>query len=445
MTLYSCGIYTKYESKKEVRDNLYGTSANIEAAKAMPSVAQLSWREMFEDPMLQQLIDSALVRNTDLRSARIAVEKAQVALKTAKLAYLPSLALAPTGSLSSFDNSPVSKTYNLPLQLDWQIDIFGTLTNQKRKQAALTEQTKLQEEKTRANVIATVARLYVQLQNYDRQLEILLETEKLWSASLEMQKALMDNGKAYSTAVNQMEASYINIKTQIVDMRKSLHSMELEMCRVLAIEPQHVARSAWGLYHLPETLGVGFPAQMLANRPDVKAADKAMEEAFYNTAEARSAFYPSLNLSGLLGWTNNGGGVVTNPGKLLWNAVATLTQPIFARGKLKGNLEISKLSQEDMANRYVQIVINAGNEVNEALADYQTTVEKDALYKRQVAVLQDAYMGTHELMNNGKANYLEVITAQETLLQAQLREAINQYDAAQSVIALYVALGGATK
>ena len=167
-----------------------------------------------------------------------------------------------------------------------------------------------------------------------------------------------------------------------------------------------------------------------------------MEEAFYNTQVARAAFYPSLTLSGMLGWTNDAGGVIVNPGKILFNAIAQLTQPIFARGKIRANYKISKLTEKDMQQKYVQTVIDAGNEVNEAIADCEAAREKSKFYNRQVEVLHEAYTGTHELMDNGKASYLEVLTAQETLLNAQLSEAMNLYDGAQALIALYIALGG---
>ena len=186
-------------------------------------------------------------------------------------------------------------------------------------------------------------------------------------------------------------------------------------------------------------------AMLLQYRPDVKMADYAMASAYYDTQAARAAFYPSISLQGLAGWTNNAGGAVVNPGKILLNAMASLTQPIYAQGKLKANLKISQLAQEDLMNKYVQTVINAGNEVNEALADCQAAIEKHDYYHRQVEVLKDAYRGTHELMDNGKAIYLEVLTAQETLLNAQLNEAINMYNGAQGIIALYIALGGATR
>ena len=194
----------------------------------------------------------------------------------------------------------------------------------------------------------------------------------------------------------------------------------------------------------PKFIMIGVPAQLLENRPDIRMADLAMEEAFYNTQAARSAFFPSISLQGSAGWTNNAG-MVVNPGKILLNAVASLTQPIFARGKIKANYKIAQLTQEDLQRRYVQTVIDAGNQVNDALADCQAAREKHAYFHRQVAVLREAYNGTHELMDNGKANYLEVITAQESLLNAQLSEAMNMYNGAQAIITLYIALGGATK
>jgi outer membrane protein TolC len=192
-------------------------------------------------------------------------------------------------------------------------------------------------------------------------------------------------------------------------------------------------------------LKLGVPAQMLEFRPDIRMANYAMEEAFYNTQIARAAFFPSVTLSGTLGWTNSGGGVVSNPGGLLLNFVGQLTQPLFHRGQLKANLKTSKLTEENLQKQYVQSVVNAGNEVNEALADCQTAREKHDYYHRQVEVLHEAFVGTHELMDNGKANYLEVLTAQESLLSAQLSEASNLYSGAQAVIALYIALGGGTK
>ena len=229
-----------------------------------------------------------------------------------------------------------------------------------------------------------------------------------------------------------------------VDAKRQIRSTENAICRLLAITPQHIERNAWDAYELPERISTGVPAQMLELRPDIQLADQTLAEAFYNTNAARSAFFPKISLQGILGWGNNGG-VIANPGALLFNALASLTQPIFQHGKLVAQLKISKLSMQDLQQQYIQTVIEAGNEVNEALADCQAAKEKDVYYKRQVEVLHDAYNGTHELMNAGKANYLEVLTAQESLLSAQLNEAENIYSGTQALIALYIALGGATK
>ena len=453
------GLRDTYTAQTGIPSDVYGTSQDIKAISTDGSLADLSWREFFTDPLLQQLIDQVLANNTDLNSACIAVEKSEASLKAAKMAYLPSLNFSPSGTLSSFDFSAVSKTYNMPLQLSMDLDLFGSITNKKRAANAVLLQAQVREESVRANLISTVAQQYYMLQLLDRQLEILNATDSLWNASLETEKTLWENGKIYSTAVNQMESSYLNVKTQIVDTRRNIRNVENTISRLLAETPQHIERSKWGSSALPEHpnystgqrmfdtkyIKIGVPAEVLQNRPDIRLANFAMEEAFYNTKAALSAFFPSITLQGAAGWTNSGGGMVVNPGKILLNAVASLTQPIFARGKLKSSYKIAQLTEEDLQRKYVQTVINAGNQVNEALADCQAAREKHSYYHRQVEVLHEAYIGTHELMDNGKSNYLEVLTAQETLLNAQLNEAMNMYKGAQAIIALYIALGGGVK
>ena len=463
LMLTGCGLYNKYERKADVPADAFGTTVAGSAADGFSagneSLAQMSWREFFTDPLLQQLIEQALANNTDLNSARIAVEKSEASLKAAKMAYLPSLYFAPQGTLAKFDDNAWSKTYSLPLQLSLDVDVFGSITSKKRASKAVLLQAQMSEEVIRTNLISVVAQQYFLLQMLDRQLEILIQTDSLWNASLETQKTLYENGMSYSTAVSQMESSYLSVKTQIVDIRRSIRSTENALCKLLAITPQTIERKNWGTSALNERpqnpvgqrmfeaqfMKVGVPASMLELRPDIRMANHAMEEAFYNTQAARAAFFPSITLTGSAGWTNSGGGMVVDPGKLLLSAVGQLTQPIFARGKLIANKKIAQLTEQDLQKKYVQKVIDAGNQVNEAMADCQAAREKYAYYRRQVDVLYEAYTGTHELMDNGKANYLEVLKAQETLLSAQLSEVSNMYNGAQAVIALYIALGGGTK
>jgi NodT family efflux transporter outer membrane factor (OMF) lipoprotein len=452
--LTGCGLYNKYEQKVEGPADAFGTIENANVGGE--SLARMSWREFFTDPLLQQLVEKALANNTDLNSARINVEKSEISLKTKRMAYLPSLYFSPQGTLSKFGSGSWSKSYSLPLQLSLDVDVFGSITNKKRAAKAVLLQSQVTEEATRSNLISTLAQQYFRLQLLDRELDILIETDSLWAASLETQKALYENGQAYSTAVNQQESSWLDVKTQIADIRRSIRSTENDICDLLCITPQHIARTKWrsaAQYHTSAEgqrmfdttfIRLGVPADMLNLRPDIRLANYYMEEAFYNTQAARAAFFPSITLSGEAGWTNNGG-IIVNPGKLLLQAVGSLSQPIFARGQLKANLKTSKLTEEDLQKKYVQAVIDAGNEVNEAMADCMTAREKHQYYHRQVEVLHEAYVGTHELMDNGKASYLEVLTAQESLLSAQLNEASNLYSGAQAIIALYIALGGGTK
>lgn len=449
LVLSSCGVYKKYQSQSEAPEDLFGSGDSIaQAALGDSTIASISWREFFTDPLLQTLIDSALARNTDMQSARLMVEQAQASLKAAKLAYLPSLSLNPQASISTQmfgsagSGTGLGYSYNIPLQLDWNIGISGSVTVNKRKAKAVLAQAQASRDATQANLISTVAQAYFQLLMLDKELEILIQTDSLWEESLETERALWENGQAYSTAVNQMVSSCMSVKTQIVDTKRSIRSAENELCKLLRVTPRPIERVAWGDYALPVRFGTGVPAVLLENRPDIKAADQALAEAFYNTALARSQFFPSFSLQGILGWIGESG---ADPGAMLLKALGSLTQPIFAQGKLQAQLKIAKLSQEDKLNQYVQTVIEAGNQVNEALADCQAATDKAELYKHQVEVLQEAYDGTHELMNSGKASYLEVLTAQESLLSAQLNEAENMYNGAIGLIGLYIALGGATK
>ena len=424
--LSGCGLYNNYEKTVQEPADVFGSTLDIPTAVSETSIADLSWREFFTDPLLQQLIEQALANNTDLNTARINVEKSEISLKTSKLAFLPSVFFSPQGSFSKFGSESWTKSYTIPLNVSWDVDVFGSLRNKKRAAKAALLQAQMVEESTRSNLISAVAQQYFYLQLLDRELDILMSTDSLWKASLDTQQALYENGQAYSTAVNQQESSWLNVKVQIVAIRRAIHATENEICSLLCITPQHIERSHWatgGPYH-PAPAG-------------------HREEAFYNVQAARAAFYPSITLTGEAGWSNNGGFV--NPGKLLLQFVGQLTQPIFARGQINANYKTAQLTEENLKKKYVQAVVDAGNQVNEAIADCRAAREYHDYYHRQVEVLHEAYLGTHELMDNGKAQYLEVLTAQESLLSAQLNEASNMYNGAQALISLYIALGGGTK
>ena len=453
LMLSGCGLYNNYEKTVQEPEGVFGATPDITSATSETSIAEMSWREFFSDPLLQQLIEQALANNTDLNTARINVEKSEISLKTSKLAFLPSVFFSPQGSFSKFGSESWTRSYTIPLDVSWDVDVFGSLRNKKRAAKAALLQAQMTEESTRSNLISSVAQEYFYLQLLDRELEILISTDSLWKASLDTQQALYENGQAYSTAVNQQESSWLDVKLQIVAIKRAIRSTENEICSLLCITPQHIERSKWYAdeYHSSADkrlfeeryMKVGVPAMMLERRPDIRLANFYIEEAFYNVQAARAAFYPSITLTGELGWSNNGGYV--NPGKLLLQFIGQLSQPIFARGQINANYKTAQLTEENLKKKYVQVVVDAGNQVNEAIADCRAARQNHEYYHRQVEVLHEAYIGTHELMDNGKAQYLEVLTAQESLLNAQLNEASNMYNGAQALISLYIALGGGTK
>lgn len=433
----SCGIFKKYEQVEKVPDNLFGSSvaaSEFNGGETKP----LPWKSFFTDPLLQELIDSALVRNLDLSLAGKRVLEAEAILNSAKLGYLPSLTASPAYTITS------GGSYDIPFTLDWGVQGFGSITNRLRETKALVLQASDEENAVKSRLVASVAEAYFNLQMLDRQYEIINSTEQVWNKLLETQKALMQNGRAYSTAVDQMEASLLDVRIQKTDIVRYIEDSQAAICLMLGMVPGEIRRNTWGEYSVPESISTGLPAQLLENRPDVRSAGRNVEAAYYVTNQARSAMFPSLSLSGLLGWTSQGK-AITDPATLIYNAVASLTQPIFARGRLKANLEVSKLRQEEAAQTYTQTVLKAGNDVNRALREIKTSKEKDNLYKRQVEVLTKAFNATEELMQSGKAIYLEVLIAQKDLLGAKLGEASNLYNGSIGLVNLYVSLGGGTE
>ena len=437
--LSSCGIYTKYHPAETTPDNLYGEEVAVDDTTNFGNV---NWRELFTDPQLQALIEHWLQNNTDLRSAQLQIEEAEAALMSAKLAFLPSFALSPQGTISSFDGGKATKTYTLPVTASWELDIFGRLRNAKQQAKALYAQSKDYQQAVRTQLIAGIANVYYTLLMLDEQLAISQQTEEAWKETVASTRALMDAGLANEAATSQMEAAYYSVQTSILDLKEQINQVENSLALLLAETPRRYERGKLADQRLPEDVAVGVPMQMLSNRPDVRAAERSLEQAFYATNQARAAFYPSIVLSGSAGWTKAAGSMIVNPGKFLASAVGSLTQPLFNRGQVIAQYRISKAQQEEARLFFEQALLNAGSEVNDALTACQTSREKTVLFDKQIVSLQKALKSTSLLMEHGTPNYLEVLTARQTLLSAQLSQTANRFTELQSVSSLYLALGG---
>ena len=437
--LSSCGIYTKYQPAETTPDNLYGEEVAVDDTTNFGNV---NWRELFTDPQLQALIEQGLQNNTDLRSAQLQIEEAEAALMSAKLAFLPSFALSPQGTISSFDGGKATKTYTLPVTASWELDIFGRLRNAKQQAKALYAQSKDYQQAVRTQLIAGIANVYYTLLMLDEQLAISQQTEEAWKETVASTRALMDAGLANEAATSQMEAAYYSVQTSILDLKEQINQVENSLALLLAETPRRYERGKLADQRLPEDVAVGVPMQMLSNRPDVRAAERSLEQAVYATNQARAAFYPSIVLSGSAGWTNSAGSMIVNPGKFLASAVGSLTQPLFNKGQIMAQYRIAKAQQEEASLSFQQALLNAGSEVNDALVACQTSKAKTLLFEKQIQSLEKALESTSLLMEHGTTTYLEVLTARQSLLSAQLSQTANRFTEIQSVINLYQALGG---
>lgn len=432
LLLPSCSIYQKYESSATVPDQVMGDIVDLQDTV---SVGCLDWHELFQDPLLQQLIEKALANNTDMRTAQLSIEQVKNEVKAARWGYAPTLALTPQATYQ-YRGGQNSLNVTLPVSASWQLGIFGQTRSQIRKAKAQQAYAEDYRQAVQVSLAAHVADLYYTLAMLDRQLEIAEQTEILWTESLNTARSLYEAGIFQSPAVYQMEASLASICTEIVDLRYSILLTEASLCQLLAEPPHRIERSPIASFQVPEQIHVGLPIRLLAARPDVRMAEHNMEIAYYGTQQARQAFFPSISIDGLFGLGS------INPALVLGQAVASLAQPVFAGGKLNAQLKNAKAEQEKAQLEFVQTLIDAGNEAYLYLHACRAAEEKSVHLDTRVNALQEAFHATSELMNHGSTTYLEVLTAQESLLAAQLEQVSNQYDLIVSLVDLYSALGG---
>ena len=432
----SCSLYQKYEANNTVPADIMGDA--VQPGDTI-SLGALGWRQLFTDPLLQELIERVLQNNTDLQKAQLTVEQAQNDLASAQLGWLPAISFDPSGKLSRF-NSETIRSYNVPLTFTWQAGIFGQVTTKKRLAKAKRQQLDDYRQAVQTALAANVAGTYYQLVMLDRELQILQETQVVWEESLEAMRVLFEAGLYMSPAVYQMEASLASVKSGIVEVKETIYNTEAALCLLLSEPPHSINRSPHGTFVMPSQLHVGLPLRLLSARPDVRQAARNMEIAYYESQQTHQAFYPDITISGSLGWSNGEG--LVNPSQFLTQAVASLVQPIFTRGKLRAQYKNAKINQEKVRLQFVQTLLNAGNEVYQQLRICHKTEQKAIYLASIVNSLHEAYLGTSELMKNGTNTYVEVLKAQEDLLTAQITEAQNHYEGIQALINLYTALGG---
>ena len=445
LTMTSCGLYNKYERPEVntqglVRDPLSLTDTL--AVTDTTSFGNLPWRSVFTDPQLQTLIQQGLDNNVDLLNAALNVKMIEAQLACAKLAFLPSVAFTPQGTLSSFDGSKTTKSYQLPISASWNVDLFGNILSLKRGAQMQLLQAKDYQLAVKTNIITGVANLYYTLLMLDRQLEILTDMEGLTKETWDMMALQMKYGRARSTSVQSAEASYYSVQSQITDMKRQIREVENSLSLLLCQPGQTISRGKLSDQSLPSEFSTGIALQMLNNRPDVHAAEMSLAACYHNVQTARSRFYPSIHITGSGIFTNSMGTQAFNPGKWLLSAIGSLTQPIFANGQLVAGLKVAKAQQEQAFNNWQNAIYKAGNEVSNALVSYNSYDERSRLEQKQTELYRQNVEDTRQLYKSSGTSYLEVISAQANLLNAEITKVSDDFYKMQAVVSLYSALGG---
>ena len=404
----------------------------------------LPWRSVFTDPQLQTLIEKALENNPDLLNAALNIDIAEQQLRASKLAFLPSVVFAPNGSISHFGtHTSTTQANTLHVTASGDVDLFGKLRSQKKAAQMALIQSRDYKVAVQTNLICNVANLYYTLLMLDRQKQIVDDMSGLTKNTWDMMKLQMEFGRARSTSVQSAEAAYYSVQTQGADIKRQIRETENTLSLLLGEPAQSIARGSLENQSLPTNFSGGIGVQLLSNRADVHANEMALAQCFYNIQEARSRFYPALNISPTGAWTNSNG--LVNPGKLLLSVVGSLTQPIFMRGQLKAGLRVAEDRYKQAYNTWQNSILKAGAEVSNALVAYNSADEKNKLQQQQIDVLKQNVDHTQMLYAQSSSSYLEVITAQQSLLNAEISQVQEQFTKLQAIVNLYNALGGGSK
>jgi len=446
-------VATPYKRSAQLPvDGLFRSFAVVDTVNNLALTPVLGF---YDDPLLQQLITEALDSNVNIKLAVNRLAQASQYLKQSKAALFPNLSLGLNGSVSNnskYGNSTWNPNSYTDLQLaataGWEIDIWGKLRSAKRSQQAQYLQQEATVRATQTQIVSDIASTYYQLITLDHQREVTKKSIESYTNYLQTVEALKQSAQVNEVAVLQAKSQVASAKAYLPQIEQSIALNENYICQLLGKAPEPVSRSSQfdlTLFHT-DVLSVGIPAQLLSNRPDVQAAEYALRSAHEQFNAARAAMYPQLTLTGSVGMDAKGLANWFNlPGSLLWEAFAGLTQPVFNGRTLKTQKEVAHLQEDAAFISFKQTLLDAGNEVSNALASIHFIAQQADYQKEQVEALKKAYEYSQELLVNGYATYLDVLSAQNNVLSSELSLYTTYNNIIQQKIILYRALGGGWK
>ena len=435
-----CSLYSNFE-----RPNVSNLHELYEADTTYTRLATYSWREFFTDTLLQKYIERGLEYNIDMRNARLNIVQAEATLEAARMAFLPSVNASLQSTLSGGNGDGATLSYSLIPTASWEVDVFGRTRNAERGAEVALMQSRLMEQAVQSKLIVTIANSYYTLLMLDEQLKTSRHTLTTWEENIRTLTALKRAGKATEAAVLQAKANKFSVEGSVLTLERQIVEQEEALATLMGVLPFEIERGTLAQQTFPEQFSIGVPLELVTQRPDVLQAEANLATKFFAVNEARAAFYPTITLSGSMGWSDAVGNVIADPGEFILRLVGGVVQPIFSQGKNKMRLKVAETQQEAALLQYRQTILNAGAEVNSALKMWQTSRERYAIDLKQIVTLRAAVWNTQLLMKYGSASYLEVLTAQQNLHNAELAESTDRYNEIQGIIKLYYALGGGVK
>ena len=442
--LSSCHIYKKFDMPQDTAM----TKEYVQAKESAPdstAYGNLNWQSVFTDPLLQDYINRALTNNVNLENARLNVDVARANLLGAKLSYLPAVAINATGAGASYAGSGFSGSWNytIPMAISWEIDVFGKILNNKRSASAAVRMQEDYLQAAHSQIITGVATCYYTIATLNAQLALSKETAEIWAKNVEIRKDSKEAGRVNQAAVVQSQAQYWSILASITDLETALTQANNSMSLLLNEAPATWEIPATARMEVPQILRDGVAMRELAMRPDVRAAEEGLATAYYATNSARAAFYPGITITSNGGFTNLLGSFIKNPGDWFIQLAGSLTAPLFSRGQNIARLKGAKAQQQQAMNNFEHTLLSAAAEVNNYCVALDKTASKTAYLTEQVKNLEEAVEATNLLLAyDGKTTYLEVLTAQSSLLNAQISLLSTELAREQALINLYQSLGG---
>ena len=446
----SCHTRQNYQRANDVVDEkLFRTDA---LPKDSLSMANLSWKEIFTDAVLQKHIAKALENNLDIRIALQNIASAEAYLKQSKAAYQPTISVGPdysfnTSSLNTQFGQIVGERryinqFDITANLGWELDLWGKLKGQEKAQYAAYLSSVAAHQNVKSNLVASIATAYYQLLAFDEQKKIFSNTIEIRKKNLETTKALKDAGIVSEVAVQQSEALVYNAEASLVTLDVQIQMLENTISLLMG-EPSHeIERTSLSTQNFALNTDVGYPSALLANRPDVKQAEFNLINAFELTNAAKAQFYPSLRITGSTGVQSVDIDKLFSANSVFANVLVGLAQPILNKRQIRTNYEVSLANQERAYLNFRKTILNAGNEVSDALKMYNAQDQFIAFKKKELSAYDKSVEFSQELVNYGMANYLEVLNANVNKLNAEINIANAQYTKLQAGVELYRALGG---